>query len=1169
MGIGSSQSKDSKHNAKQHQHSSGKTVSSGSNRASVRAQSLIPPSSPSLLANDIDSLSLQTPSHNSRIGTFHAESPFLAKWNSRENLLQQGTAPDDPSLFVALYDFQAGGDNQLSIEKGSQMVMLGYNDSEEWCEVRKGNGESGWVPSNYIAPVNSLDKFSWYHGPISRNAAEYLLSSGINGSFLVRESESSPGQCSISLRFEGRVFHYRINDDNDGRKFVTPEHKFSTLAELVHHHSTMQDGLVTTLLYPAPKESKPTVYGVSPKEDKWEIERTDIQMKHRLGGGQYGDVYEAFWMKYNRTVAVKTLREEHMNIADFLAEAGVMKRMKHPNLVQLLGVCTRQAPLYIITEYMSHGNLLDHLRKTKHEDMGPSVLMYIASQIAAGMQYLESHSFVHRDLAARNCLVGDNNTVKVADFGLARMMQDGTYTAHVGAKFPIKWTAPEGLAYNKFSIKSDVWAFGVLLWELATYGMSPYPGIDMTEVYHLLDKGYRMERPEGCPIDVYHLMRRCWMWEPKDRPTFRDARHMLDNMFSDSSVNDEVERVLVTADQGQRSSENSRRPDMSKQTKSRTPTQQLRSHTPPMRGGIRTASNRSITSSGRQGSSPDSLLSNSINDRRLSNESQRSISNPSSVAVRTPPTKHKKGAPRPVPPTRTVTANQRSDSFSGDEDRMSMSGSGYPAPPQHCLPALPSGASLQSLPAHSITRSNRRSREFEDLPNFNAPHEISDTASERLGSSRVSNRIASMEEHQQKGLPQQQLVNSTKSSERFLPLGGGERFSQSLSEKRGKNVLPGTRIPSPWSRVNQEAAIMEAEMSKAAESPHQPSNTSQLNKRPDGPGITVQRVEGRASEPMPEPSSHHPSSSQASIHFPPPPLQPPSSGKQNGQAEPLSHQLAEEFNNARRAGLTAVPPRKPNRSSGGGAETGADQERCETGALRPNSSTTQLTSGAETGSFDISSAPSTQPTLELKHRDNQTILTLNSKPPTDESINDNLEESSMDDSQFQSLEKRRSKLLGNLNRKMSAHDSRTARPVMEVKPRPNSLSSIESPSGESAPLGRPIQKNAKPVFPKVKPKPPRKPTSIVEEDGLASSGAQGVVNEALTLIDTNRVGWTKDLHPFLQLAREHTDQMPSHSKFAYKDSIKQLEQISTQQENTGLKQQANKILSQLVQTVQR
>ncbi|KAG5850107.1 hypothetical protein ANANG_G00078720 [Anguilla anguilla] len=463
------------------------------------------------------------------------------RWSSKENLL--GAAESDPNLFVALYDFVASGDNTLSITKGEKLRVLGYNQNGEWSEVRSKNGQ-GWVPSNYITPVNSLEKHSWYHGPVSRSAAEYLLSSLINGSFLVRESESSPGQLSISLRYEGRVYHYRINTASDGKVYVTAESRFSTLAELVHHHSTVADGLVTTLHYPAPKCNKPTVYGVSPIHDKWEMERTDITMKHKLGGGQYGEVYVGVWKKYNLTVAVKTLKEDTMEVEEFLKEASVMKEVKHPNLVQLLGVCTLEPPFYIVTEYMPHGNLLDYLRECDREEVNAVVLLYMATQISSAMEYLEKKNFIHRDLAARNCLVGENHVVKVADFGLSRLMTGDTYTAHAGAKFPIKWTAPESLAYNTFSIKSDVWAFGVLLWEIATYGMSPYPGIDLSQVYDLLEKGYRMEQPEGCPPKVYELMRACWQWSPLDRPSFAETHQAFETMFHDSSISEEVAEEL-------------------------------------------------------------------------------------------------------------------------------------------------------------------------------------------------------------------------------------------------------------------------------------------------------------------------------------------------------------------------------------------------------------------------------------------------------------------------------------------------------------------------------------------------------------------------------------------------------------------------------------------------
>ncbi|OCT85092.1 hypothetical protein XELAEV_18023256mg [Xenopus laevis] len=463
------------------------------------------------------------------------------RWSSKENLL--GATESDPNLFLALYDFVASGDNTLSITKGEKLRVLCYNQNGEWCEVLSKNGQ-GWVPSNYITPVNSLEKHSWYHGPVSRSAAEYLLSSLINGSFLVRESESSPGQLSISLRYEGRVYHYRINTASDGKVYVTAESRFNTLAELVHHHSTVADGLVTILHYPAPKCNKPTVYGVSPIHDKWEMERTDITMKHKLGGGQYGEVYVGVWKKYNLTVAVKTLKEDTMEVEEFLKEAAVMKEIKHPNLVQLLGVCTLEPPFYIVTEYMHYGNLLDYLRECNREEVTAVVLLYMATQISSAMEYLERKNFIHRDLAARNCLVGENHVVKVADFGLSRLMTGDTYTAHAGAKFPIKWTAPESLAYNTFSIKSDVWAFGVLLWEIATYGMSPYPGIDLSQVYDLLEKGYRMEQPEGCPPKVYELMRACWQWNPSDRPSFSETHQAFETMFHDSNINEEVAEEL-------------------------------------------------------------------------------------------------------------------------------------------------------------------------------------------------------------------------------------------------------------------------------------------------------------------------------------------------------------------------------------------------------------------------------------------------------------------------------------------------------------------------------------------------------------------------------------------------------------------------------------------------
>jgi len=373
----------------------------------------------------------------------------------------------------------------------------------------------------------------------------------------VRESESVAGDLSISLRYEGKPYHYRISKTPGGELFIVDDATFATLPELIEYHSKSADGLIVHLKHPVPKDEG-VVYG-NPTSDEWEVDRHEIELGKQLGAGQYGEVYVGSWAKRGLPkVAVKTFKDT-MESADFLKEAEVMKQIKHPNLVQLLGVCTRQKPMFIIAEFMARGNLLDFLRSDAgREEINPTAMMHIATQVSSGMAYLEELNFIHRDLAARNCLVGgkrNNISVKIADFGLSRFLNpegvENMYTAKEGAKFPIKWTAPESLSFNTFTIKSDVWAYGVLLWELATYGKTPYPGIDLFMVLDRLETGYRMDRPEGCPADIYELMQDCWKWTAMNRPTFGEITRRLDEMFDgESATLDEVVEKTLTIEKG-------------------------------------------------------------------------------------------------------------------------------------------------------------------------------------------------------------------------------------------------------------------------------------------------------------------------------------------------------------------------------------------------------------------------------------------------------------------------------------------------------------------------------------------------------------------------------------------------------------------------------------------
>ncbi|KAF7642870.1 hypothetical protein LDENG_00249310 [Lucifuga dentata] len=221
-----------------------------------------------------------------------------------------------------------------------------------------------------------------------------------------------------------------------------------------------------------------------------------------------------------------------MSAEAFMEEANVMKTLQHNRLVRLYAVVTKTQPIYIITEFMANGSLLDFLKSDASSKLQLPKLIDFSAQIAEGMAYIEKKNYIHRDLRAANVLVSESLLCKIADFGLARVIEDDEYSAREGAKFPIKWTAPEAINYGSFTIKSDMWSFGVLLYEIITYGKIPYPGMTKGEVMSCVQRGYRMPQPSNCPAELYDIMMSCWKNKPEDRPTFDYMQSVLDDFYT-------------------------------------------------------------------------------------------------------------------------------------------------------------------------------------------------------------------------------------------------------------------------------------------------------------------------------------------------------------------------------------------------------------------------------------------------------------------------------------------------------------------------------------------------------------------------------------------------------------------------------------------------------------
>ncbi|KAK3090929.1 hypothetical protein FSP39_015809 [Pinctada imbricata] len=455
-----------------------------------------------------------------------------------------GTAPSGHKANLrALYDYDARAEDDLTFKKGDLLFLLDDSDADWWLAKHANPNYSnlkneGYVPRNYVAKEDTLETFDWFMGALSRKESERLLLTPGNdpGTYLIRESETSPGNYVLSVRdYEqtkgDTVRHYKIrNMDNKAGYYIAARRVMSSLPELISHYTDQSDGLCRQLLRACPKP-KPVMDDLS-RETKgaWEIPRETLEFSKKLGAGQFGEVWKGKWNK-TTDVAIKTLKPGSMSPQAFLEEANIMKQCKHDKLVRLYAVCSETEPIYIVTELMSKGSLLDYLRDEEGHKLKFPQLVDIAAQIASGMSFLEEKKLIHRDLAARNVLVDDNNIAKVADFGLARIIEDDEYNPKHGAKFPIKWTAPEAALYGRFTIKSDVWSYGILLVEIVTYGQVPYPGMTNRDVLEQVDRGYRQAKPNNCPDSMYDIMKKCWDKKAQNRPTFEYLFNFFDDYF--------------------------------------------------------------------------------------------------------------------------------------------------------------------------------------------------------------------------------------------------------------------------------------------------------------------------------------------------------------------------------------------------------------------------------------------------------------------------------------------------------------------------------------------------------------------------------------------------------------------------------------------------------------
>ncbi|XP_035986914.1 focal adhesion kinase 1 isoform X19 [Fundulus heteroclitus] len=279
-------------------------------------------------------------------------------------------------------------------------------------------------------------------------------------------------------------------------------------------------------------------YGLDQARD-YEIQRDCIELGRCIGEGQFGDVHQGVYISQENpalSVAVKTCKNSTSDSVreKFLQEALTMRQFDHPHIVKLMGVITEN-PVWLIMELCTLGELRSFLQVRKYS-LDLATLILYSYQLSTALAYLESKRFVHRDIAARNVLVSTVDCVKLGDFGLSRYMEDSSYYKASKGKLPIKWMAPESINFRRFTTASDVWMFGVCMWEILMYGIKPFQGVKNNDVIGRIENGERLAMPPQCPPTLYSLMTKCWSYDPSKRPRFNELKTQLSTILEEEKL---------------------------------------------------------------------------------------------------------------------------------------------------------------------------------------------------------------------------------------------------------------------------------------------------------------------------------------------------------------------------------------------------------------------------------------------------------------------------------------------------------------------------------------------------------------------------------------------------------------------------------------------------------